>query len=295
MTERISPRKKPTASLWWLSLYRFLRNKAAVSGGVLLILMVIIAVAAPLIAPYSYYKMGSSPILLPNKTHFMGTDEFGRDVFSRVVYGARVSIFVGLVSQMFVLGMGLTIGGVAGFFGGRVDTLLMRIVDVQLTFPPMLLALLLLGTIISRSVASIIIVIGLTSWPTMARLVRAQVLTIRKRTFIEASVAYGASPSRLMFRHILPNIIGPITVQLTFGMANAIMVEAFLSFIGLGTPPPIPSWGGMLSASFPWIRVRPTLMFFPGAFLSLTLVSINLFGDGLRDALDPKSAKFSQM
>jgi len=295
MTEQTSSRKKPTPNLWRLSLNRFFRNKAATSGGAFLVLMVIIAVAASLIAPYPYYKMGSNPILLPSRTHLMGTDEFGRDVFSRIVYGARVSIFVGLVSQVFVLGLGLTIGGAAGFFGGRVDTLLMRIVDIQFTFPPMLLALLLLGTVIARSVTSIIIVIGLTSWPTMARLVRSEVLTIRKRTFIEAGVAYGASPSRLMFRHILPNIIGPITVQATFGMASAIMVEAFLSFIGLGTPPPTPSWGGMLSASFPWIRVRPMLMLFPAACLSLTLVSINLLGDGLRDALDPRSGKSSPM
>lgn len=282
-------------SLWSLAFRRFLKNKASMVGGIYLLIVIAFGVGADFISPYSYYEMSSKPILMPSIQHLMGTDDFGRDLFSRVVYGARVSIMVGFLSQMVVITMGIIVGGIAGFFGGRTDSVLMRIADVQFTFPPMLLALILLGTVVARSLASIVIVIGLTSWPTMARLVRSQVLSIKQNTYIEAAQVYGASPQRLLFRHILPNILGPIIVQATFGVANAIMIEAFLSFIGLGTPPPMPSWGGILYGSFPWIRVTPTLMIFPAVALSTTLIAINLAGDGLRDALDPKSERYAQM
>jgi ABC-type dipeptide/oligopeptide/nickel transport system permease subunit len=257
--------------------------------------MIIVAIGANVFSPYAYYEMRSKPILMPSWQHPMGTDDFGRDLFSRVIYGARVSIMVGFLSQLVVIILGIFIGGIAGFFGGRTDSVLMRITDVQFTFPPMLIALILLGTVVSRSLFSIIIVIGITSWPTMARLVRSQVLSIKQNTYIEAAQVYGASPKRLLFRHILPNILGPVIVQATFGVANAIMIEAFLSFIGLGIPPPMPSWGGILYGSFPWIRVAPSLLIFPAAALSVTLIAINLAGDGLRDALDPKSERYSQI
>ncbi len=283
-----------TKSLWYLAIRRFVRNKAALAGGIYLLFVIVIAAGAGILAPYSYYEMSSDPLLSPSMSHIMGTDEFGRDIFSRLVYGARVSIMVGFLSQIVVFFVGLFVGGIAGFFGGSVDMILMRIADIQFTFPPILLALVLLGTIISRSLMSIVIVIGLTAWPTMARLIRSQVLAIRMNTFIEAALAYGATPQRILIRHVLPNIMGPITVQVTFGVANAIMIEAFLSFIGLGTPPPTPSWGGMLSASFSWIRIYPRMTLLPAVALSSTLIAINLLGDGVRDALDPRSERQMQ-
>ena len=284
-------KRNGTENPWYLALRRFGRNKAALAGGIYLLVVIIIAAGAGILAPYSYYEMSSDPLLSPTMSHIMGTDEFGRDIFSRLVYGARVSITVGFLSQIVVFLIGFIVGGMAGFFGGGIDMLMMRIADIQFTFPPILLALVLLGTIISRSLISIVVVIGLTSWPAMARLIRSQVLTVRKGAYVEAALAYGATSQRILIRHVLPNIIGPITVQTTFGVANAIMIEAFLSFIGLGTPPPTPSWGGMLSSSFSWIRLYPIMTLCPALALSSTLVAINLLGDGIRDALDPKSER----
>ena len=277
------------------ALRRFLRNKASVAAGIYLMVIILVALCADLIAPYLYYEMSFDPALDPSLNHPMGTDEFGRDIFSRVVYGARVSIMVGFFSQIAVLVIGIIIGGIAGFFGNAFDTILMRITDVQFTFPPMLLALILLGTVVSRSVVSIIIVIAVTSWPTMARLVRSQVLVIKQKAYVDAARIYGVGPFRLLYRHTLPNIAGPIIVLATFGIADAIMIEAFLSFIGLGTPPPTPSWGGLLNASFPWIRTQPSMMVFPAVALASTLIAINLAGDGIRDSLDSKSGRFAPM
>jgi ABC-type dipeptide/oligopeptide/nickel transport system permease subunit len=276
---------------WSLALRRFVRNRAAVLGLAYLVLIVFVAFAAGWVAPYPYYEMGSSPNLAANSDNLLGTDDFGRDIFSRLVFGARVSIFVGLFSQLVVLAVGLLVGGLAGYLGGPMDAVLMRITDIQFTFPPMLIALLLLGTVVSQSVLGIVIVIGLTSWPTMARLVRGQVISVKQNTYFEAARACGTSLFKILRRHVLPNITGPLIVQATFGVANAIMIEAFLSFMGLGTPPPYPSWGGMLNAAFPWIRVHPLQTVYPAFALASTLIAINLAGDGLQEALDPRREK----
>jgi ABC-type dipeptide/oligopeptide/nickel transport system permease subunit len=286
-----------TRSLWVDAWRRLRRNKLAVGGVVVLVLMSMVAIFADVIAPYEYDQTVRDPATRltirnqpPSADHLFGTDDLSRDEFSRVVFGTRISLSVGLVSQLIILAVGIPVGLMAGYFGRGIDMVLMRLTDIMYAFPTILFAVVILSAI-GQNLINIYLAIGLTFWPGMARLVRSQVLSIREKEYVEAARAIGVSSWRIMFVQILPNALGPIIVAATFGIPFAILVEAFLSFIGIGIPAPIPSWGAMIARGKDQIRSEYWLVLFPSAALALTLFAFNFFGDGLRDALDPRSRK----
>lgn len=274
---------------------RLRRNPLAFASLVLLTVFVLAALFAPLLAPYPFAKQQlSNELAVPSREHLLGTDELGRDTLSRLIYGARISLSVAVVVEFFVVLFGLLVGLTAGYVGGRVDTLLMRATDVMLAFPDILLALVLLGAFGTAnaapliSVALVVIALSVTGWPPLARLVRGQVLSLRKREFVEAARALGATNGRIILRHILPNLLSPILVAVTVDMAGVILAEATLSFLGIGVQRPYPSWGRMINDGLENYRSEPRLVFYPAALLSLTVLALNFLGDGLRDALDPR-------
>lgn len=314
-------------NLWKDAAGRLVRNKAAVIGGVLLIVLMLTYIFAPFIAPKSYEVQvsadnNSMPAwmiqLFPmtqgyarvNNAYLLGADDLGRDVFSRIVYGTRVSLTVALIGPLIALLIGTVYGSLSGFFGGRVDNLMMRFVDVMYAFPTLLLIILMMaffrssfagiatpGTLkytlnqLDTQVGGMLFIfvgIGITSWMGMARLTRGQVLSLREKEFVEAARSLGATNWRIMFRHILPNALGPLIVSETLAIPGYISYEAFLSFIGLGVNPPTPSWGIMISDGARVIRTYPHLALIPGLALAITMFAFNFLGDGLRDALDPR-------
>jgi oligopeptide transport system permease protein len=273
------------------------RNKAAVAGAVVLALLALIAVVHPIIDPEGYLKTVRDPVThrtsqnqFPSLAHPFGTDSQSRDVFARVLYGARISLSVGLISELIILFIGVPLGLIAGYFGRGVDLILMRFTDIMYAFPTILFAIVVVVAL-GPSLLNIYLAIGFTFWPPMARLVRSQVLSIREKEYVEAARAIGVSSWRVMFAHILPNTLGPVIVAATFGIPFAILTEAFLSFIGIGVPLPLPSWGAMIADGRGQIRSEPWLVIFPSLALAITLFAFNFFGDGLRDALDPRSRK----
>jgi len=248
----------------------------------------IIAVFASFISPYDPYKIDVYHVLEPpSKAHLFGTDELGRDVCSRIIYGARVSLKVGFLAMGIAIFIGTLLGAIAGYYGKWVDTIIMRIVDVMLAFPSLFLILAVVA-VLEPSIYIIMVVIGLTGWMDVARLVRAEVLSLKEREFVLAAKAIGASSSRVIFKHILPNAIYPVIVAATFAVGGAILIESGLSFLGLGIQPPEPSWGGILSIGKDYITVAWWMSLFPGIAIFLTVLSFNLIGEALRDALDPK-------
>lgn len=268
-------------------LLRILSNKIAVIGICFILMIVLIALLAPIIVPYDPYKINVYKVLEPpSKEHPFGTDELGRDVFSRVIYGARVSLKVGIIAMGIAIITGTLLGSIAGYYGGFIDSLIMRIVDVMLSFPTLFLILAIVA-VLEPNIYLIMAVIGLTGWMDVARLVRAEVLSLKEREFVLASKAIGASSIRIIFKHILPNAIYPVIVAATFAVGGAILIESGLSFLGLGIQPPEPSWGGILSVGKDYITVAWWMSFFPGIAIFLTVLSFNLFGEALRDALDP--------
>jgi oligopeptide transport system permease protein len=271
-------------------LRRLRRNRTAMAAAAFLLLVTVLAIFAPLVSRYSDTELAFNPLLGPSTTHFMGTDDLGRDLWSRVVYGARSTLEVSVGSQVIALLIGVSIGGAAGLARGALDPLLMRLTDVMQALPQLLLALLFLVAL-GNTTDVLILALGLSSWPTLARLTRSQVLQLREQEFVQAATSIGSSPARTLLAHILPNATGPIVVQITFGISQAIFAEAFLSFIGLGPPPPNPTWGSLISDGFEYVRVDPNLLIFPGIALSLTLLAVNFFGDGLRDAFDPEHGR----
>jgi ABC-type dipeptide/oligopeptide/nickel transport system permease subunit len=286
-----------TRSLWYDAWLRLKRNKVAMVSAFVLLALAVIAVVYPLIDPDGYKATVRDPVTNrtikfqePSAAHWFGTDEFSRDVFARVMYGTSISISVGVVSELLILFIGVPLGLVAGYFGKWVDQVLMRLTDIMYAFPTILFAMVIM-TVLGPSLTNIYIAIGFTFWPPMARLVRSQVLSLREKEFVESARAVGVSPVRIMFAHILPNALGPVIVAATFGIPAAILAEAFLSFIGIGVQIPIPSWGAMISDGRAQIRSEPYLVIFPSIALAITLFAFNFFGDGLRDALDPRSRK----
>lgn len=268
-------------------LLRILSNKIAVISICFILMIVLIALLAPIIVPYDPYKINVYKVLEPpSKEHPFGTDELGRDVFSRVLYGARVSLKVGIIAMGIAIITGTLLGSIAGYYGGFIDSLIMRIVDVMLSFPTLFLILAIVA-VLEPNIYIIMAVIGLTGWMDVARLVRAEVLSLKEREFVLASKAIGASSIRIIFKHILPNAIYPVIVAATFAVGGAILIESGLSFLGLGIQPPEPSWGGILSVGKDYITVAWWMSFFPGISIFLTVLSFNLFGEALRDALDP--------
>lgn len=279
----------PFASGMRLAARQFLKNRVAALGFLLLGLFCIAALLAPWIAPYDPTQIKLAAKLRPPGAEFwLGTDHFGRDVLSRLMHGARVSLSVGLLVVTFAMTFGVPIGMVAGFVGGKVDGVLMRLMDAFLTFPPLLLGIAIVG-LLGPDIQNVMLALGLVQVPVLARIVRASTLSAREETYVMAARALGASPARIAIRHVLRNILSPIVVQLTIGFAAAVIAEASLSFLGLGTQPPQPSWGRDLAEARRFMADAPWLFLAPALTIMLAVLSINFVGDGLRDALDPRS------
>ena len=279
---------------WSDLFYSFTRRRLAVAGALVFGLILILSVAAPWIAPHNPNSQDLSLTLLPpawspdgDPRYLLGTDHFGRDIVSRLLYGANVSLRAASSAALFALVIGVLIGLIAGFYGGLVESLLMRVVDIFLAFPLILLAL-ALAAILKPSLRSIILVMGLTGWMVYARVIRSAVVTIKTQEYVAAAVSIGASSTRIIFVHILPNIVAPALVLFTFGFAQFIIMESALSFLGLGVPPPTPTWGRMLNDGRDYLTIAPWIITFPGLSIMLAALCLNFVGDGLRDALDPR-------
>lgn len=267
---------------------RFRCNRFAVAGGIVVAVLFLLSFLAPYITPYDPSSIDAYHVLMPpSSLHWMGTDELGRDVFTRVIFGARISLKVGFVAVGIYVLIGTVIGLVAGFYGGWVDSLLMRLVDIMLCFPTFFLILAVIA-MLEPSIWYIMIVIGVTGWMGVARLVRAEVLSIRERDFILAARSIGASDLRIIFRHILPNAMAPVLVAATLGVAGAILTESALSFLGIGVQPPTPSWGNILTSGKDYIEFAWWLSLYPGLAILVTVLAYNLLGEGIRDAIDPR-------
>jgi peptide/nickel transport system permease protein len=269
-------------------LRRFTANRLATAGVVVIVVLFLLSVSAPVITPYEPDAIDAWHVLLPpSGAHWFGTDELGRDVLTRVVFGARVSLKVGFVAVGIAVAIGTVVGLVAGFYGGWVDPLLMRLVDIMLCFPTFFLILAVIA-MLEPSIWYIMVIIGLTGWMGVARLVRAEVLSLKSRDFVLAARVLGASDARIIFRHILPNALSPVLVSATLGVAGAILTESALSFLGIGVQPPTPSWGNILTSGKDYLEFAWWLSLFPGMAILVTVLSYNLVGEGIRDALDPR-------
>jgi peptide/nickel transport system permease protein len=272
---------------------RFRRHRVAVVGVLILLVLTAGAAAAPVVAANDPYKVDISAYRSgPAANHPLGTDSSGRDVFSRLLYAGRVSLSVGLVAVAIYTLIGVILGAFSGFYGGWLDSCIMRLADIVLSFPALILIITVVS-VLGPSIYNIMIVIGLLGWPPIARIVRALFLSLREREFVLASRIVGVSNGRIIFRHMLPNALAPVIVAATFGMANAILLEAGLSFLGLGVQPPTPSWGNMLkdAQSLTVLESMPWLWIPPGTMIALAVLSINFIGDGLRDAFDPRQTR----
>jgi ABC-type dipeptide/oligopeptide/nickel transport system permease subunit len=276
-------------SPWRMAWERFLAHRAACVAGVFLALVIAMALLAPFISRYSPDDLAFDPLQGQSSAHWMGTDHLGRDLWSRVLYGARLSLLVGFGSMAIAVVIGVVVGMTAGYVGRWVDPLLMRFTDIMQALPGILLAVLFL-TVLGSSTRSVVLAIGLSSWPVMARVMRAQVIQAKRLQYVEAAASLGCSSFRIVTVHIFRNVLGPIIVIATFGIPSAIFTEALLSYIGLGPPPPSPSWGRIIADAFPYLQVSPHYVLFPALALSLTLLAFNFLGDGLRDAFDPHRA-----
>jgi len=271
---------------------RFLKHKFAVIGIIIFSLIVLVSLAAPLLAPYNPYEIHEEFGASPSFEHILGTDLVGRDLLSRLIYACRVSLAVGIGAVSIYVVIGVTLGAVAGYFGKWIDMIIMRITDIFMSFP-FLMVILVIVSIMGPSLINIIVILGLLGWPGIARIVRGSVLSIKEADYIKASIALGYSSSRIIFRHILPNCLAPILVNATFGIASAIIMEASLSFLGMGVQPPTASWGNILkdAQSITVLTTQPWLWIPPGLLILFAVLSINFIGDGLRDAMDPKNLK----
>ncbi|MDR7481162.1 MAG: ABC transporter permease [Armatimonadota bacterium] len=266
----------------------FRRDVPTLAAAAALLLIVAMAVTAPVITPYTYDRQNLEGALQgPSPTHWLGTDNYGRDVFSRVAYGARISLAVGAVAVTAEATIGALWGMVAGLYGGRLDAWMMRVVDLLIAFPALLLAILITG-IFGRSMVNVVLALVLTAWPGIARLVRSHAVVLREREFVEAARAAGATPGRVVRRHLLPNVVHLVIARATLDASVIILLEATLSFVGLGVQPPQPSWGLMINEAFGYLRSTPYLLVAPAVFLSLTVISLNILGEALTVALDPR-------
>ncbi len=285
-TVPINPR--PSRTLWSDAAARFAKNKLAMVAFVVVLLLVCMALFANLLAPTAYdFAVLKEAKQFPSAAHWLGTDEVGRDMLSRIIYGARISLTVGFSVQAIALLLGVSLGLAAGFLGGWVDFLVARVIEVFSSIPQVLFALFLVS-IFGSSMLNVILAIALISWVEICRLTRAQILTLRGREFIEAARVIGTPDIQIMFRHLLPNALTPLIIAVTLGVPSAIFTEAGLSFLGLGINDPLPSWGKMVGNSFSYIQVYWHLGLFPTLMIAITMLSFSLVGDGLRDALDPR-------
>jgi peptide/nickel transport system permease protein len=292
-SRRSHPIKAPkgwVGSRAWPAIRKFVLTKPlGAAGGAVIVLMVLAAIFAGAIAPYDpvaiHQRLQFSP---PSLAHWFGTDEFGRDLFSRIVYGARIALFIGFAASFLGSTGGALLGGISAYLGGKTDLILQRLMDVLLAFPLLILALAIVS-VLGRSIPNLVLAIAIPIVPRMARIVRASTLAVKEHMYVEAARAVGSSHPRVMLRHIIPNVMAPYLIMLTAQLGSAILVEASLSFLGLGTAEPTPSWGLMLSGGAPlYAEKAPWVAIFPGLAISLAVFGFNLFGDSLRDALDPK-------
>jgi peptide/nickel transport system permease protein len=281
-------RERKRTNAWLVTFRRLRRSKTAMFGMSIACLVFIVAALADVLAPYGYADMHPEHMLQePSWQYWLGTDQMGRDVLSRVIYGSRVSIYVGVVSTIFGALMGIPLGIIAAYYGGFLDNLIMRLVDIWVAFPNFLLAL-VISVILGPSVTNVVIALAIVRVPTQARVVRGTALSVKENEYVQAARAVGVKDQRVLLRHILPNCMAPVIVLGTLEVATAIIVEAALSFLGLGTQPPTPSWGWDLRANVIFIEDNPWIAIFPGIAIFITVLGFNLFGDGLRDALDPR-------
>lgn len=286
MSKERNKKRSMSAEIW----QRLVRNKMAMLGLVILLILVLSAIFADVIADYDTKVVAqhiTERLQGPSAAHWFGTDEFGRDIFARIVHGSRVSLVVGLISVSVSLLIGGSLGAFAGFYGGKVDNVIMRIMDVFLAVPSILLAITIVAAL-GTNLVNVMLAIGISGMPSYARIVRAAVMSVKDQEFVESSRAIGATSVTIIFREILPNCMAPIIVQATLSVAGAILSTASLSFIGLGVQPPSPEWGAMLSGGRNYLRDAIHLTLFPGLAIVITILALNLLGDGLRDALDPR-------
>ena len=283
--------RRTSRGLWQDAWRRLLENRMAVAGLVFIVVMILVALLADVISPYDPNQLfpGTS-YARPSMQHLMGTDDVGRDVLSRLIHGARVSLSVAIFVQVLILTLGLLVGGTAGYFGGRIENLLMRFTDVFYAFPDLLFVIIITAAL-GASIFNIFLAIGLVNWTDLARLVRGQMVSLREREFVHAAKSLGATPPRIITQHLLPNAASPVIVRLTYGVPQAIFTEAVLSFIGLGIRPPQASWGQMIERGNQAIFSAPHMVIFPAMAIALTMLAFNFLGDGLRDALDPQNTR----
>jgi peptide/nickel transport system permease protein len=281
-------REQKATSAWRVTFHRLRRSKTAMFGMGIACLVFLVAALADVIAPYGYADMHPEDMLqAPSWRYWLGTDQMGRDILSRVIYGSRISIYVGVVSTIFGGLMGIPLGIIAAYYSGFVDNLIMRLIDIWVAFPNFLLAL-VISVILGPSVTNVVIALAIVRVPTQARVLRGTALSIKENDYVQAARALGVGDRRILLRHILPNCMAPVIVLGTLEVATAIIVEAALSFLGLGTQPPTPSWGWDLRANVVFIEDNPWIAIFPGIAIFITVLAFNMFGDGLRDALDPR-------
>lgn len=282
---------RPSLTYWSDAWRRLKHDKLALFGLIVIVIILMLAVFGPMLSPYEYDSMDFMIINEPpNLSHWFGTDIFGRDLFVRVMYGARISLSVGFMASIISLFIGVIYGGISGFAGGRTDNIMMRIVDVIYSVPMMIYVILLM-VVVGPGLKSIFITLGITYWAPMARIVRAEIMRLKQEEFILAARVIGASPKRILLRHLIPNAMGSVLVTLTFSIPGAIFTEAFLSFVGLGVSAPMASWGVLSNDAVSTLSMYPWQLFFPAAAISITILAFNFLGDGLRDALDPKLRK----
>ncbi len=278
-------------SLWKDAWYRLRKNKLAVAGGVIVLTLSVLCFIGPLFIRYSYEEQNLALRQTPTgKEHWLGTDKLGRDQLSRILYGGRVSLMVGLCATAVSLTIGVLYGAVSGFVGGTLDSVMMRIVDILYALPFTIFVILLM-VFFGRNIILLFVAIGAVEWLTMARIVRGQVSSLRKQEFIEAAIALGLRRRRIILRHMIPNVLGPVMVYTTLTIPSVMLLEAFLSFLGLGVQPPMSSWGLLLKEGAEMMEEAPWLLVYPGLLFSVTLFSLNFLGDGLRDALDPRASR----
>jgi peptide/nickel transport system permease protein len=277
-------------SQWALAARQLRSNRMALMGVATIVILYALALLTPLIAPFDPSAQGdivATRYLPPSLANFMGTDRFGRDIFSRVLYGARISLSIGFIAMGIGVTLGTLVGALAGYIGGLVDGALMRFTDMMLSFPRLILLIVIIA-MFDASIFLVVVVLGLTGWMGVARIVRGEVLSIREREFVQAAVALGMRDGRIIFRHVIPNVLAPVIVFATLGIGNTILLEAGLSFLGLGVPPPTPSWGSIINEGRDSLLNAWWISTFPGLAIVFTVVAFNLLGDGLRDALDPR-------
>ncbi len=271
-------------------LHRLSKNKLAMFGLLLLIIMILIAIFADLIVDYDEMAIGQNiqeRLQRPSTKHWFGTDHFGRDIFARIVHGTRISLSLGIFAMVIAVAIGSVLGAISAYYGGRTDNAVMRFMDILLAIPPILMSISIVSAL-GQSMTNLLIALSIAYVPVFARVIRSSILSVKGQEFVEAAKACGTGDARIIFKHIIPNAIGPIIVQATLAMGSTILIISSLSFMGLGVKPPAPEWGTMLYEGRDFIRQAPYLILFPGAAITISVISLNLLGDGLRDALDPR-------